>query len=129
MKNPRITKKEMNLIKGSLRRVFSRSELRRKVLNTADIEHYDPARPRVKKWSRCPVCLSITPKYQMVVDHQDPVIGITEAFEDLSVDTVIDRLWCIENNLLPMCKTPCHDKKTKAENKLRREYRRGRKSK
>jgi 5-methylcytosine-specific restriction endonuclease McrA len=122
--NDRITKRERGLLKGALRRVFSRSELRQKVLNTADIQHHDLSRPRVKKWSRCPVCYTAVPKYTMVVDHIDPVIPINSSFELMSLDTVVDRLWCIENNLQPLCE-PCHTKKTKVEREERKLNKRG----
>lgn len=125
--NPRITKKERGLIKGALRRVFSRSELRKKILDTADIDHTDSTRPRVKKWSKCPVCLTISPKYLMVVDHIEPVVRIEESFENMSVDTVVDRLWCEQKNLQPICPS-CHNIKSKTENKSRREFKKGKKN-
>lgn len=122
--NPRITKRERALIKGALRRVFSRSELRQKVLSTADIQHSDPIRPRVKKWSRCPVCTKPTAKYEMAVDHIDPVVPTTTSFELMSLDTVVDRIWCLEIGLQPICPL-CHDRKTKQEREERKLNKRG----
>lgn len=125
--NQRITKRERALIKGALRRVFSRSELRQKVLDTADIVHTDLTRPRVKKWSKCPVCLNPIPKYLMAVDHILPLIPTDTTFEEMSIDTVIDRLWCEENNLQPIC-PDCHDAKTKKEREERKLHKKGKKS-
>lgn len=103
--------------------MFSRSELRREVLNTVDMEGYsDAGRPRVKKWSMCPLCKTATPKYLMVVDHIDPVVPIGEAFETMNLHIVRDRLWCEKNNLRPCCK-PCHNSKTRAEAKQRKQKR------
>jgi 5-methylcytosine-specific restriction endonuclease McrA len=125
-KNPRITKKERGLIKGALRRVFSRSELRREVVAASIIDYRDPNRPRVKKWSQCKLCATKTPTYLIVIDHIDPVVPIEMAFEDMSVDVVIDRIWCEKNNLQFLCET-CHNAKSKLENKARREFKKGKK--
>jgi 5-methylcytosine-specific restriction endonuclease McrA len=120
LKNPRISKKEQNLIKGALRRVFSRSELRRSALAKCVVPGYsDPERKRVTKWGRCTSCNKMEPAYKMQVDHISPVIRLGEALEDLTWDELIDRLWCIEDNLAPMC-VPCHKAKSKAEQKERR---------
>lgn len=122
MHNPRITRKELGLIKGALRRVFSRSELRRKVLESYTIPHVDETRPRVGKWGYCTRCGEVTPRYLLEIDHVSPLIGVTESLDDLSWDAVVDRLWCEESNLKPCCK-PCHKQKSKIENKERRKYR------
>lgn len=122
--NDRITPKERGLLKGSIRRVFARSELRRKVLATASITHIDPERKRVKKWSKCPLCGLPTPTYLMQVDHISPVIPLDKTFEEIGLDQTVDRTWCNENNLMPVCKT-CHTKKTKEERKARKELKNG----
>lgn len=119
LKNPRLTAKERGLLKGSVRRVFSRSELRRAALATAAIQHTDLDRPRVKKWSRCDECKEPTPQYLMQVDHIEPLVPITSTLEEMSMDDLIDRAWCEIRNLRPLCK-PCHQVKTKEENKARR---------
>lgn len=119
MNNPRMTKKEQNLVKGSIRRVFSRSELRRKTVELTVVEHKDPSRKRVKTWCKCPICKEFTPKSYMQVDHINPIIGINETLDSITWDTLVDRLWCEETNLLAICKD-CHEKKTKEENKQRR---------
>lgn len=127
MKNPRITVKERNLLKGAIRRVFSRSDLRRKIVDASVVEHVNPTRKRVKTWCKCMHCGEFVAKSYMQVDHTIPVIKLDETLEDLSWDTVIDRLWCEENNLTAICKT-CHDVKTKAENKERRRLKKERKN-
>lgn len=122
--NPRITKKEHNLIKGALRRVFSRSELRRQVIEESVIQGYsDPSRPRVKTWCRCAACQQPTPKSYVVADHIMPVVPVTVSFESMSLDEVVDRLWCERANLQPIC-PDCHKVKTKTENKVRRQNKR-----
>ncbi len=128
MNNPRISKKERGLLKGAIRRVFSRSDLRREVLNAAEIDHKDPKRPRVTKWVRCFKCKEPTPKYKAVVDHRDPLVPIHTALEDMSWDEVINRAWCDKNNL-DILDQECHNIKTKQENKQRREIKKGKKIK
>lgn len=118
--NKRITKKERSLIKGGVRRAFSRSELRERAVATSRVDHFDPTRPRVKKWSKCADCGALTPTYKGDVDHVDPIIPVDSSFEDMSLDEVVDRTWCPENRLQFLCEV-CHDRKTKAENKTRRE--------
>lgn len=118
MKHPS-NPKERNLIKGAIRRVFSRSELRRLVVDSSRIDYTDATRPRVKKWSYCPECCKETPTYLMEVDHVNPIIRPGESLDDLTWDTLIGRVWCEFENLRAVCK-PCHKAKTKLENAERR---------
>ena len=121
--NPRITPKDKALIKGALRRVFSRSELRRSVLEAAIIEHSDPKRPKVKRWVKCATCGKPEAISAVQVDHILPFSEIKSlTSDDISWDTIIDKLWCHQDNLQVLDKA-CHLIKSKAENKLRREYR------
>lgn len=121
-KNPRITQKERNLIKGALRRVFVRSELRRRALKHNEVEHSDDKHPRVKRWSWCTTCGEVIPSYKTQVDHVIPLIPIDKTLEDFTWDELIDRLWCNEENLKLLC-IPCHKLKSKLEAKERRKYR------
>lgn len=57
----------------------------------------------------------------MSVDHVSPIIGIEESFESLSLDDVVDRLWCDRPGLQGLC-PECHSRKTLLENKARREF-------
>lgn len=119
-RNPRITNKERNLIKGSIRRVFSRSELRKKVLEKSIVKEYgDPNRKRVTRWSKCDSCGKMEATYLMQLDHHTPVVPIDSSFDEMTLDELVDNQWCNEDNLKPLCKT-CHEVKTKAENKERR---------
>ena len=119
MNNPRITKRDRGLIKGALRRVFSRSELRNKVITASLVEHSDPSRPRVKKWGLCAGCNKPEARSYLIVDHISPLIPIGSSFEEMSLDVVVDRLWCVENNLQVLC-ISCHDEKNKQERKARK---------
>lgn len=119
MKKPN-NPKERNLLKGAIRRTFSRSELRRKALDAAAIKDYhDPSRKRVTRWGCCAECSKLEPLYLMEVDHMVPVIPIGSTLEDMSWDQVIDNVWCDESKLQTLCK-PCHKLKTKEENAERR---------
>jgi 5-methylcytosine-specific restriction endonuclease McrA len=126
MRNPRITPKERGLIKGAVRRVFSRSELRRKVLEKSRIEHYDPTRPRVKKWSSCESCGEAIATYEAQVDHKVPLVPIISSLEEMTWDEVVNGCWCYEDLLQVLCQQ-CHGEKTKEENKARREHKKGKK--
>ena len=120
------SKKERNLLKGAIRRVFSRSDLRRKIVELTVVQHEDKTRPRVKTWCKCPSCLEFVPKSYLQVDHIEPIIRLNESLDDLDWNTIIDRVWCEENNLVAICK-PCHETKTKAEAKERRRLKKERK--
>lgn len=125
MKNPK-DNKERNLIKSALRRVFSRSNLRREALERQSVEYTDPKRPRVTKWGWCAECGEFTPNYLLEVDHVNPVIKLDETLEDLNWDELVDRIWCDIGNLRAVDKT-CHKIKSKQENKERREFKKGNK--
>lgn len=118
-KNPRISAKERNLIKGALRRVFSRADLRRAVLDEARVPHSDPSRPRVTKWVRCAACSQPCAAYQAAVDHIDPVVPVESTLESMTLDELANRLWCEKNNLQVLDPT-CHKSKSKLESKERR---------
>lgn len=117
--NPRISKKERGLLKGAIRRVFSRSDLRRKALAQCSIPHEDPRRPRVKKWGWCASCGEVTPQYLLSIDHINPVVPTDTPFEAMSIDVLVNNIWCEEFLLQALCER-CHSDKTKAENALRR---------
>lgn len=120
--------KERNFIKGAMRRVFSRSDLRRQALEKVRIHHRDLNRPRVIKWGWCMDCGLIEPLYKMQVDHLEPLIEVNKSLEDYSWDAIVDRLWCSVDNLRPLCKS-CHSDKTKKENKERRMFKKGKQNK
>ncbi len=124
--NSRVTKKERGLIKGALRRVFSRSDLRKAAVDATRITHSDPDRPRVTKWSRCPMCNGTTPTYLMEVDHQTPVVALDSSLDEMDANTLVDRIWCVPSNLLALC-PQCHKLKSKAENAQRRANKKGKK--
>lgn len=129
LKNNRISKKEAGLIKGALRRVFSRSELRKQALLNCSINHFDFNKPRVTKWNFCPIedCGLIFPAYLAEVDHCLPVVPLDKSLYDLTAQDLVDNLWCDINNLRPLC-SACHKAKTKQENKERREWRKKQKN-
>lgn len=111
----------MGMIKGGVRRVFSRSELRKKILNLNKVEHSDTSRPRVKTWYYCSICGILGAGYEFEVDHISPIVRVTETLQEVPLLTLIDRTWCEENNLQAIDKN-CHKLKTVLESKQRREY-------
>lgn len=124
MKKPN-NPKERNLIKGAIRRVFSRSDLRRKALQASVTDHIDPSRKRVTRWSKCTKCGKLEPSYLMEIDHIDPVVPEGKSLEDMTWDELVDRVWCDERLLQAICK-PCHKDKTKAEGVQRRKLKKER---
>ena len=119
MKNPK-NPKERNLLKGAIRRVFSRSELRKQILDKALVKDYhDPSRKRVTRWGKCAECGKLEPAYLLEVDHIIPVVPEDSSLEQMTWDELVDRVWCDERNLGPVCK-PCHKLKSKEETKLRK---------
>lgn len=125
--NPRLTPKDRGLIKGAVRRAFSRSDLRRQVLEASkDPIHTDLTRPRVKTWYKCEHCKQHFAGYQMQVDHKTPIIPVESALEHMSWDDVINRTWCDRNNLQSLCLS-CHDIKSKDERALRKLFKQKRK--
>jgi 5-methylcytosine-specific restriction endonuclease McrA len=128
MQNKFMTVKERNLLKGAIRRVFSRSDLRRQVLEKAGINHQDPERPRVNKWGECACCHKPSALYQMQVDHILPIIKVDCSLENMSWDEVVDRTWCDPKNLQALCLT-CHKEKTTLEAKERKANRKRREAK
>lgn len=126
----RISVKERNLIKGSLRRLFARSDLRRQAIALTVVPGYvDAARPRVTKWSRCTSCKNMTPTYLMDIDHVIPLVPLESSLEDMTLDELVERLWCPIENLQGLCKKPCHHAKGKIEAKERARHRKIRKAK
>jgi 5-methylcytosine-specific restriction endonuclease McrA len=125
--NARISKKERNLLKGAMRRVFSRSDLRKAALEASIIQHSDPARPRVTKWSRCSLCSKPEPTYLMEIDHVVPIIPVDSSLDEMTLDEVANRIWCEVVNLMPVCK-PCHKIKTSKETKARAAHKKTKKA-
>lgn len=126
--NQQITAKERGLIKGAIRRVFSRSDLHNQVIKDSIIQHTDLSRPRVKTWCKCNVCGKPDAKSSMVVDHIEPVIPTSTTLELMTWDEIINRIWCVKNNLQSICDS-CHTVKTKEERLLRNKSRKERKPK
>ena len=116
--NSRVTARERGLLKGAVRRVFSRSELRRAIIEAAIVNYSDPSRPKVKVWVKCAVCGKPEAKSYMAADHLEPVIPVNSSFEEMGLDLTVDRLWCHPSNLQAIC-PDCHDSKTKSERKQR----------
>lgn len=128
--NPRMTKQDVALVSGAIRRAFSRSELRRRVVEASVIAHSDSLRPRVKTWCRCVKCKKPSPKSSMEVDHSfQQVIPLDKSLMDVIVsesgwDNLVNRIWCDVSNLQALC-GECHQVKTQEENRIRRRNRKG----
>lgn len=109
-----MTPKDKNAIKGALRRAFSRSDLHRQVEDLYRIEHQNPNQPRCKKWSWCANCGQVIPTWKTQVDHLFPVVPLDKTYLDMTIQEVVDRMWCDKYHLQVLCLT-CHDNKTSLE--------------
>jgi 5-methylcytosine-specific restriction endonuclease McrA len=119
LKNPKLSKKDIQLLKSALRRSFPRSDIYKKVSDANRIEHSDPRHPRGEKWSWCSHCGEVVPTWTTDVDHVDPVIPLNKLTEDMDPHELLDRSWlCDPSNLQVLC-TSCHKTKTSSEKKLR----------
>lgn len=110
------------IIKGALRRVMSRSPILREVREKA--VHPTKKGPRGGKMYICCYCKGVFPGNHIQVDHKKMVVGIKESIENMSYDLLVKRIFCKPSNLQVLCKQ-CHSKKTKEENKKRREFKNG----
>lgn len=126
--NSRLTARDRGLIKGSIRRAFSRSALHKKAMDNEKIVHSDPKRPRVKTWYKCEHCGGKFAAHQLSVDHVNPIVPVNTTLEQMSWDELIDRTWCEEIDLQVLCDL-CHDIKTSKEREQRKEYKRVKSSK
>ena len=125
--NSRLTPKDRGMVKGAIRRAFSRSELRRSVLQDAKISHTDPSRPRVKTWYACAKCSRPFAQHELEVDHIEPIIPVDTALEHMSWDTLVNNTWCDKKKLQVLCES-CHDAKSAIERAQRKEHKKNVKS-
>lgn len=122
----RTTKEDRVLIKGALRRAFSRSALKAAALDAAQVEHFDPRRPKVKRWCLCNYCKRPEARSYVEVDHIEPWVPLDKSWDswvqEVGMTVVVDGLWCPLTNLQVLC-FRCHAKKTASEAAIRRVHR------
>lgn len=118
-----LSKKDFNLVKGALRRAFSRSEIYLRVMEAAAVKGYeDPNSPRCKKWVLCNICKQISKRWACVVDHILPIVPVNRDTYSLTMEELVNAIFCDDTNLQVACKN-CHQVKSVGENKIRREFR------
>jgi 5-methylcytosine-specific restriction endonuclease McrA len=109
-------------IRGAIRRIFSRSPVKRDVLMAVRRERpkFNQDGSRSKKDAveyMCNLCKQYVGSTKVEVDHLEPVIEINEVgFVDWN--TFVTRLFCTVEKLQVLC-DPCHDKKTHDEQQKR----------
>jgi|ERR1700677_524869 len=106
-----------SVLRGAIRRAFSRSPLLKEILNESrrEVPRYkmDGTRYKVDSVQRqCQVCNEWVGASHIAVDHIIPVIPIDGTFVDWN--TFVDRVWCGCENLQRICDT-CHQIKTNKE--------------
>lgn len=107
------------MIKGALRRAFSRSDLHKEASLKNRIEHYDPNRPRCLKYSWCNSCGEVVPSWRTQLDHVLPVVPLDKKLEQMTWDELVSRMWCSIDNLQTLCEV-CHGAKSSFERKERK---------
>lgn len=112
-----ITPQEYRTVISYMKRVFSRSQVRREVRD--DAQDPNSFGPRGGKMYKCFECKQSFPASSIQVDHKNPVIPVTKAALDMKLDAILKRLWCKKSNLRVLCKG-CHDIKSADENEKRR---------
>ena len=117
-KRPKLSAKDINLIKAGLRRAFARSDYYQSIASANYVEHSDPKSPRCLKWSWCSKCGEVVKRYTTDLDHISPVVPLDRHTEDMDPHELLDRIWCAPDNLEILCKR-CHDEKSARERKLR----------
>lgn len=103
---------------SAIKRTFSKSPYHREALNKAKCPRKKG--PKGGKRYRCAKCKKDFGIRDVQVDHIDPVVPIGTLSKDMSWDEIVSRIFCEEDNLQVLC-TRCHEKKSKAENNLRKE--------
>lgn len=112
---------ENSVIRGAIRRVFSRSplvqEVRRKVRQERT-QYNRNGKPSKKKavFYQCAICGCWHRAKNSSVDHKIPVVDPIIGFVDWN--TFVSRLFCGIEGLQVLC-DKCHDKKTAEERKIR----------
>jgi len=114
------------MIRGAIRRTFSRSPIVREVLMAGrrEVPKYNKDGRLAKKPAvqyQCEVCDTWESSTKTTVDHIVPVISVDDGFVDWN--QFVDRLFCDKQNLQRICDT-CHDAKTYEERitRLLRQY-------
>jgi hypothetical protein len=116
----------MSAIIGALKRTFSRSPMVREFLSRyrREQEWFKKDNTKAKKpkvFYKCFKCQQEFNSNNVQVDHIEPVIPVNIPAKHLSINVLIDRLFCDESNLQILCKEH-HKEKSKLENELRKEW-------
>jgi 5-methylcytosine-specific restriction endonuclease McrA len=112
---------QSSVIKGALRRAFSRSPLviEKQQESRREVPRYCKDGSRHKKNAvqrQCEVCSAWVSSSKITIDHIIPVVSVDGELYDWN--TYVDRLWCDKSNLQRICDT-CHDAKTYKERTTR----------
>ncbi len=102
---------------SAIKRCFSRSPGHRLVLDKARCPRKKG--PRGGARYRCAQCKNDFGIREVQVDHIDPIVPIGTLSKDMDWNTIVDRVFCEEDNLQVLC-LECHKVKSKEENKMRK---------
>lgn len=110
---------------AALRKVFKSYPFYKEILNECKEEYFEKSKHGKdlrRVHFKCSICNNFFKKPEFVVDHIEPVIpveGLPQRGNLPDFNVYAERLFCEKENLQGICKT-CHDKKSKEENKERR---------
>ena len=114
-------KKLKGLVKGAIRRLFSRSDTIKIVREKA--VHPKKKGPRGGKQYICNACNACFGAGKIQVDHIKSVIGHKESVHNLDFNQIVARIFVSTRRLQVLC-LACHKVKTKKERDKRTKYRR-----
>ena len=101
---------------GAVRRKFSYSAITKRVYRERLSEVKGV---RGGKRFVCDGCGASEGQANLNVDHIIPVVPLDKAYSDLTLDEIIENIFCEYDNLQLLCKE-CHTKKTTEEKDLRK---------
>jgi len=109
---------------SALRRAHRNSPEYHQTLKNAKSDYYIPSKkgkPMRRVQFECAECGSKSSRKNVAVDHKEPVVAVTGKTD---FNEYIARLFCGIKGLQILCKV-CHNKKSKLENALRRQHKKG----
>ena len=109
----------------AIRQAFVRSDQYKecKTRNRVEYDKYKKDGTLSKRkdvFYRCEHCKKEFKEKDVEVDHKSQVVQLYESANDLTITAYISRVFCNALNLQLLCKE-CHNVKTKAENKTRKQ--------
>lgn len=115
-----LSKADILLILGALRRAFARSDIHKAIKARHRVEHSDPKKPKCRKWSWCAECGQVVPEWSTDVDHKIPVTPFDKFQYEMTPEEILYGIWDQDDFFLQNLCSTCHSTKTSLERELRK---------